>query len=44
VMAKNQPGMLRAKPNPGHPGITIGIREIDVIADEHVLIVRAPGG
>jgi hypothetical protein len=34
--------MLGAHPRPRHPRITIGIGEINIPRDEHVLVVGAP--
>jgi len=44
MMPKNQARMLSAEPDPRHPGITIRIGEIDMIANKYVVIIRAPGG
>ena len=36
--------MLRAHPHPRHPSVTIGIGEINVPSDKHVLVIRAACG
>ncbi len=36
--------MLRAHPHPRHPGVTIGIGEINIPSDKHVLVIRAACG
>jgi hypothetical protein len=34
--------MFGAHSRPRHPRVTIGIREINIPRDEHLLVVRAP--
>ena len=41
VMAQDRARMLDANPNAAHPRIAIGISEVDVTANEHIVIIRA---
>src|ERR1700704_1477739 len=40
-MANDQPRMFRTQLRASHARVTIGIGEIDISADKHVLIIRA---
>ena len=40
-MTDDRARMLEADPDPRHPRIAIRIREIDVTANENVVVVRA---
>src|SRR5882724_7799918 len=40
-MTDDRARMLETDPDPRHPGIAIRIREIDVTANENVVVVRA---
>ena len=41
VVANNQPGVFGAHSGARHPGVTIGVGEINISIDKNVLIIRA---
>ena len=41
VVANNQPGMFCTHSGARHPGVTIGVGEINISIDKNVLIIRA---
>jgi len=44
VVANNQPGVFCTHSGARHPGVTIGVGEINISIDKNVLIIRAASG
>ena len=40
-MPQDEPWPFQTHPHPRHPGVAIGVGEIDTVLDENVVVIRA---